>query len=64
MQKKVTGSEIMYYCLFLILILHFFRSAHTEMKLCKDQIAETQSLKKRAMATLLHAFKDFQLSVS
>jgi len=37
-----------------------YRSAHMEMKLCKDQVTETQSLKKRAMASLLHAFTDYQ----
>ena len=37
-----------------------YKSAHTEMKLCKDQIAETQSLKKRAMVSLLQEFAEFQ----
>ncbi len=36
-----------------------YRSAHNELKLCKDQIAETQSLKKRAMTTLLNTFHDY-----
>jgi len=37
-----------------------YKTAHTEMKLCKDQIAETQSLKKRAMVSLLQEFAEFQ----
>ena len=40
-----------------------YRSAHTEMKLCKDQVAETQSLKKRAMASLLHHFAEYQAAM-
>eukprot|EP01038_Epipyxis_sp_PR26KG_P008944 gene8944-12061_t len=37
-----------------------YRSAHNELKLCKDQINETQSLKKRSMTALLNAFAEYE----
>ena len=33
-----------------------YRGAHVEMQLCKKQITEAQTLKKRAMASLVSAF--------
>eukprot|EP01040_Poterioochromonas_malhamensis_P001262 gene1262-1337_t len=36
-----------------------YRTVHQELLLCKDQIQETQSLKKRAMNALLVAFNDY-----
>lgn len=36
-----------------------YRTVHQELLLCKDQIQETQSLKKRAMNALLIAFNDY-----
>jgi hypothetical protein len=36
-----------------------YRGARTELTLCKDQISETESLKKRAMAALMKAFEEY-----
>jgi kinesin family protein 6/9 len=36
-----------------------YRTVHQELLLCKDQIQETQSLKKRAMNALLMAFNEY-----
>jgi hypothetical protein len=41
-----------------------YRTAHEELKICKEQIAETQSLKKRAMTTLLNAFCEYEKQLS
>jgi hypothetical protein len=41
-----------------------YRGAHKELKLCKEQIAETQSLKKRAVASLLSAYADYEKGLS
>lgn len=35
-----------------------YRIAHRELLLCREQIAETQTLQSRAMTTLLNAFQD------
>ena len=40
-----------------------YRSAHNEFQLCKEQITETQSLKKRAMVSLLNAFSEYENSI-
>ena len=37
-----------------------YRAAHKELQLCKEEIAETQSLKKRAMATLLQTYGEYE----
>ena len=37
-----------------------YRVAYSELQLCKQQITEMQSLKKRAMATLVHNFETYQ----
>ena len=37
-----------------------YRIAFSELQLCKEQITEMQSLKKRAMATLVHNFETYQ----
>jgi kinesin family protein 6/9 len=36
-----------------------YRTVHQELLLCKEQIQETQSLKKRAMSALLMAFNEY-----
>eukprot|EP01039_Chlorochromonas_danica_P011086 gene11086-12349_t len=36
-----------------------YRIAHRELVLCREQIAETQTLQSRAMTTLLNAFQDY-----
>jgi predicted transcriptional regulator len=40
-----------------------YRTVHQELLLCKEQINETQSLKKRAMNALLMAFNDFMKQI-
>lgn len=37
-----------------------YRVAYSELQLCKEQITEMQSLKKRAMATLVFNFEKYQ----
>jgi len=37
-----------------------YRVAYSELQLCKQQITEMQSLKKRAMATLVQHFEKYQ----
>ena len=41
-----------------------YRGAHKELQLCKEQIAETQSLKKRAIASLLSAYAEYEKTLS
>jgi hypothetical protein len=36
-----------------------YRAAHHELQICKEQINETQSLKKRAMTAMLTAFNEY-----
>lgn len=36
-----------------------YRAAHHELQICKEQITETQSLKKRAMNAMLSAFNEY-----
>jgi kinesin family member 6/9 len=40
-----------------------YRAAHHELQICKEQVNETQSLKKRAMTTMLSAFNDYITSI-
>jgi hypothetical protein len=40
-----------------------YRTIHQELLLCKEQIQETQSLKKRAMNALLMAFNDYMKQI-
>lgn len=40
-----------------------YRTAHQELAICKEQISETQSLKKRAMNAMLTAFNEYLSSM-